>query len=74
MPRETVYEDALRVDWRDADVYGTDWKVGSPSYNQQQVRQKLQDALDNWGTLTALNKDNLLRFLIRQALGDYRGQ
>lgn len=49
------------------------WKPGSQPYNEQQVQVKMGQALDNWGSLSAAQKDILLRVLVRHAAGRFDG-
>jgi len=73
-----IYEDAERIDWqidygKGMTCQRTEWKTGSPGFNQEQARDLIQAALENWGSLTAAQKDKLLRLLCRYTLGRFDG-
>ena len=73
-----VYEDAERIDWlidygKGMSCQSTEWKAGSPGFNQEQARTLIEQALGNWGTLSSVQKDKLLRLLCRYTLGRFDG-
>mgnify|MGYP001617917250 CR=1 FL=1 len=72
-----VYEQESEEKYPDGRHYWTgtriENKAGSPGDNQDKARDLIQKALDNWGSLTALQKDKLLRLLCRYVLGRFDG-